>query len=62
MLLKISKNSQENTGAGVPFLMKLPKACNIIIQKENLEQVFSCEFCKVFKNTFFIEHLRWKEM
>ena len=22
-------------------------------------QVFSCEFCKMFKTTFFIEHLRW---
>ena len=20
--------------------------------------VFSCEFCKIFKNTFFLEHLR----
>ena len=23
-----------------------------------LAQVFSCEFCKISKNTFFIEHLR----
>ena len=22
-----------------------------------LAQVFSCEFCEIFKNTFFIEHL-----
>ena len=22
-------------------------------------QVFSCKFCKIFKNTFFLEHLRW---
>ena len=22
-------------------------------------QVFSCEFCEIFKNTFFIEHLWW---
>ena len=21
--------------------------------------VFSCEFCEIFKNTFFIEQLRW---
>ena len=21
--------------------------------------MFSCEFCEIFKNTFFIEHLRW---
>ena len=23
------------------------------IEKETLEQVFSCEFCEIFKNTFF---------
>ena len=22
-------------------------------------QVFSCEFCEIFKNTFFTEHLHW---
>ena len=21
--------------------------------------VFSCQFCEIFKNTFFIEHLQW---
>ena len=30
----------------------------IIKKKETLAQVFSCEFSKIFKNTFFIEHLR----
>ena len=35
-----------------------PQACNFI-KKEGLAQVFSCEFCEIFKNTFFIEHLRW---
>ena len=29
---------------------------NVDIEKENLAQVFSCEFCEVFKNTFFTEH------
>ena len=28
------------------------------IKKETQRQVFSCEFCKVPKNTFFVEHLR----
>ena len=32
------------------------QACNFI-QKETLAQVFSCEFCEIFKNTFFTEHL-----
>ena len=27
------------------------------IKKESLAQVFSCEFCEISKNTFFIEHL-----
>ena len=25
--------------------------------KKNLTQVFSCEFCEIFKNTFFIQHI-----
>ena len=33
------------------------EACNFI-KKETLAQVFSCEFCEISKNTFFIEHLR----
>ena len=28
------------------------------IKKESLAQVFSCEFCEISTNTFFIEHLR----
>ena len=28
------------------------------MEKETLTQMFSCEFCKIFKNTFFTEHLR----
>ena len=31
-------------------------ACNFI-NKETLAQVFSCEFCEIFKNTCFTEHL-----
>ena len=36
--LEILQNSQENN----------------FIKKETLAQVFSCEFCKIFKNTFFL--------
>ena len=28
------------------------------IKKDTLAQVFSCEFCKISKNTFLTEHLR----
>ena len=31
--------------------------CNFI-EKETLAQVFSCEFYEIFKNKFFIEHIR----
>ena len=42
MFLKISQNSQKKICSWVFFF-----------KKETLEQVFTCEFCKVFKNTFF---------
>ena len=44
MLLKISQYSQENLQ---------------FYQKETPTQVFSCKYCKIFKNSFFVEHLRW---
>ena len=34
------------------FFNKFARACNFI-KKETLVQVFSCEFCEIFKNTFF---------
>ena len=33
------------------------EACNFI-KKETLAQVFSCQFCEIFKNTFFTEYLQ----
>ena len=33
------------------------QACNFI-KKETPAQMFSCKYCKIFKNSFFIEHLR----
>ena len=42
------QNSQENTCEACTFL-----------KREALAQVFSCEFCEISKNTFFIEHLCW---
>ena len=44
--LKILQNSKENTCLGVSFL------------KKRLQQVISCEIWKIFKNTYFEEHLR----
>ena len=34
------------------------QACNFI-KKKTLAQVFSCEFCEISKNTYFIEQLWW---
>ena len=28
------------------------------MKKENPDQVSFCEFCEIFKNTFFTEHIR----
>ena len=38
------------------LLFNKASACNFI-KKETLAQVFSCEFSKISKDTFFIEHL-----
>ena len=51
--LEISQNSQENPCPRVSFLIKLQvPSCNFI-KKEALAQVYSWEFCEIFKNTFF---------
>ena len=39
------------------FLIKLQGSGNFI-KTETLPKVFSCEFCKIFKNTIFTEHVR----
>ena len=53
MLLKISQNSLENTCARISFLIKLQAEAYNFIKKLTLTQVFSYEFCEIFKNTFF---------
>ena len=42
--------------SSVAFYIENPQACNFI-KKETLAEVFSCEFCRISKNTFFTEHL-----
>ena len=49
VFLKISQNSQENR---VSFLIKP------FFEKETLTQVFSCDFCEIFKSIFLTEDLR----
>ena len=54
VFLEIWQNSQENNCPRESFLIKLQA-----IKKDSLAQVFSCGFCEISKDTFFIEHLRW---
>ena len=49
--------SQEITCARVYFLLKLQGSALQLHLKKTLAQMFSCEFCEIFKNTFFTEHL-----
>ena len=46
LLLKTLQDSQEKNLRRSIFLIKVPT------------QMFSCEYCEIFKNTFFEEHLR----
>ena len=50
VFFEISQNPRKNNSSSA--------TCNFI-KKEILAQVFSCEFCEISKNTFFIEHLWW---
>ena len=55
MASKATKNQQngENCETCALYIFIPAKALN-----ETLAQVFSCEFCEIFKNTFFTEHLQ----
>ena len=50
------QNSQKDISASLFFNRLRAQACNFV-KKGPLVEVFSCEFCGIFKNTFFNEHL-----
>ena len=53
VFLKISQNTQKTPVSESFFLIRLQaQACNFI-KKETQAQVFSCEFCEIFKNSLF---------
>ena len=57
----VLRNFTKFTGKHLPqslFFNKVAGLAFNFIKKEALAQVFSCEFCRVSKNTLFIEHLR----
>ena len=41
------------------FLVKFQASKPVTLSIETPTQVVSCEYCEMFKNSFFIEHLRW---
>ena len=54
VFLKILQNSQENTCTRVSFLITLQASeCNFNKKGTLAQAVSSCEFCKIFKKTFF---------
>ena len=56
VVLTSPNNNRQKQPTEVFFKERCCEACNFI-KKETLAQVFYCEFCEIFKNTFFIEHL-----
>ena len=50
-------HTEENV-VGVSFLQRSTSSSLQLYQKETPTQVFSCEICEIFKNTYFEEHLR----
>ena len=57
LLLKISQYSQKNTCVGIFFKIKMQAFSLETLSKRGLTQVFSCEYCEIFKSTCFGEHL-----
>ena len=51
LFLKISKNTKTSSWTRLSFLIKF-------IKREASVQRFSCEFCKMFQSTYFVEHLQ----
>ena len=52
----VQKCSVKNVLLKIPQIhRRTPQDCNFI-KKETLVQVFSCEFCEIFKDTFFTEY------
>ena len=57
LFLKILQNSQENTCATFSFLIKLQASGLQHYLKRDFGTGVFCEFCEIFDNTFFTEHL-----
>ena len=58
VILKISQNLQKTPKPDSHFIITLQAEAGNFIKKETPAQMFSCEICGIFKNTFFTEDLR----
>ena len=59
VFLEILQNSQENTCAGVSFLIKLQARPATLLKKKLWHRCFPVNFAKFLRKSFFTEHLRW---
>ena len=56
--LNTQKFKQKHLCRSLSFNTVVDLQAGILFKKETVAQVFSCEFCKILKNTHFIAHLR----
>ena len=57
LFLKISQYSHENIYAGVSFPIKIKPSGLQLCQIETPTQVFSWQYCEIFKKSYFDKHL-----
>ena len=58
LFLKISQCSQENICVELSFLIKLQVIRPAALLKRDSNTNVSCEYCEIFRNTYFEEHLQ----
>ena len=59
LFLKISQNSHKSNCLGILFLVKVANTRPATLSKNEIPTpVFSCEFCGIFKSTFFREYFQ----
>ena len=55
---KVIRLIENQNSTRVSCLMPI-ESFGSLLKKETPTQVFPCEFCEIFKNSFFIEHFWW---
>ena len=60
--IQLIENNKKNYRINQLYIFFYPQKNCLTLQlylKKTPAQLFSCEFCEIFKNTFLTEHLRW---